>query len=143
MFGWLEMLHRQMAKGRGGVAWAALAGLHRTPAAGLAWAPQSRQGGFVEGLTTESGQLSPHLINAPWIPGQENRARTLEPVLGTAEGFPIQHSPDSGWPTLKMHTALKNCPPPRVWESELWLSDWRNHRVVAEGTVTLGYQLEF
>lgn len=111
MFGWLEMLHRQMVKGRGGVGWAALAGLHRTPAAGLAWAPQSRQGGFVEGLTTESGQLSPHLINAPWIPGQENRARTLEPVLGTAEGFPIQHSPDSGWPTLKMHTALKNYPP--------------------------------
>lgn len=41
VFGWLEMLQRQMAKGRGGVAWAALASLHRTPAAGLAWAPQS------------------------------------------------------------------------------------------------------
>lgn len=94
-------------------------------------------------LTTERRQLSPHLINVPWIPGQGNRARTLEPALGTAEGFPIRHSPACLLVANTEDIHGSKTLPPGVWDRELWLSDWRIHRAVAEGTVTLGHQLEF
>lgn len=37
--------------------------------------------------------------------------------------------------------ALSSCP--GVWYSELRLSEGNNHRVIAEGTVTMGHRLEF